>query len=227
MPASVRRSAPLRLRVPGTIIWTSPPKPYADTAVTRPDQPSPHLDEDASRARRTPDDVGQPVSRLRGASAAVDPHRAARVAVGLVLATLLVLTVVFALVGQHKNQQIDELRNHGVPVTYTVTTCHELLGGSGSNGAGFDCTGTYTLDGRRYVEALPGTAEHAPGDTVSAVAVPSDPTLLSTAAIVRSERASGSVYVLPAVFFVLFMAVLAVVALSRRRRRQKGQAGGV
>jgi Na+-transporting methylmalonyl-CoA/oxaloacetate decarboxylase gamma subunit len=194
--------------------------------VTRPYRPNPHTDEDAPRAERPPDEIDQPVSRLRGASAAVDPRRAARVAVGLVLATLLVLTVVFALVGQHKNQQIDELRNHGVPVTYTVTTCRELLGGSGSNGAGFDCTGTYTLDGHRYVEALPGTAEHAPGATVSAVAVPSDPTLLSTAAIVRSEHASGSVYVLPAVFFVLFMLVLAMVALSRRRRR-KGQAGGV
>ena len=86
-----------------------------------------------------------PISTLRGAGATLDPHRVARVAVGLVLATLLVLTVAFALIGQHKNQQIDELRQLGVPVTVTVTTCQELLGGSGSNGAGFACTGTYTF----------------------------------------------------------------------------------
>ena len=195
--------------------------------MTRPDPPDPYMDEDASRVERTEDDGDQPVSRLRGASAAVDPRRAARVAVGLVLATLLGLTIVFALVGQHKNEQIDELQNHGVPVTYTVTTCQELLGGSGSNGAGFNCTGTYRLDGHRYAEPLPGTADHAPGATVSAVAVPSDPTLLSTAAIVRSEHASANVYVLPAVFFVLFLLVLAAVALSRRRRSRRSQAGGV
>ena len=148
-------------------------------------------------------------------------------AVGLVLAALLGLTVAFAVIGQHKNQQIDELRQQGVPVTVTVTMCQELLGGSGSNGAGFACTGTYSLDGHRYSESLPGTAGHAPGATVAGVAVPSDPTLLSTAQIVQSEHTSWNVYVLPAVFFALFLLVIAAVVLQRRRRRRSGQAGGV
>jgi hypothetical protein len=148
------------------------------------------------------------------------------VAVGLVLGALLVLTVSFSLVGAHKNQQIDELRSHGVPVAFTVTTCQELLGGSGSNGAGFNCQGTYTLDGRRYREPLPGTAAHASGSTVAAIAVPSDPTLVSTAQIVRSEHASWHVYVLPAVFFVLFLAVVAAIAVRPLRRRRRGQAAG-
>jgi hypothetical protein len=149
------------------------------------------------------------------------------VAVGLVAGTLLVLAVVFSLVGEHKNQQIDELRSQGVPVAFTVTACQELLGGSGSNGAGFNCQGTYTLDGHRYTEPLPGTAPHAPGSTVAALAVPSDPTLVSTASIVRSERASWHVYVLPAVFFVLLLLVVAAVAAQRHRRRRGDQAGGV
>lgn len=194
--------------------------------MTCPLPPDGHRDEDAPPAEPTPD-THQPVSRLRGASAAVDSGRAARGALGLVLAGLLVLTIIFALVGRHKNEQIDELQNHGVPVTYTVTTCRQLLGGSGSNGAGFDCTGTYRLDGHRYAEPLPGTADHAPGDSLSAVAVPSDPALLSTAAIVRREQASASVYVLPAVFFVLFLLVLAGATRSRRRRSRRSQAGGV
>jgi hypothetical protein len=155
----------------------------------------------------------------------------AQVAVGLVLGTLLVLTIAFALVGAHKNQQIDELRNHGVPVTYTVTSCQGLLGGSGSNGAGFSCTGTYSIDGRRYREPLPGNSHYAPGATVAAIAVPTDPALFSTPQIVRSEHASWHVYVLPAVFFVLFLLVLAAVALSRHRHRHRrlptAQAGGV
>jgi hypothetical protein len=192
-----------------------------------PAPPDPHTEGNATRAELPRYEGDQPVSRLRGASASVDPHRAARVAVGVILAGLLVLTVVFTLVGQHKNQQIDELRGRGVPVTYTVTACQELLGGSGSNGAGFTCTGTYTLDGHRYSEPLPGTTAHAPGATVTAIAVPGDPRLMSTAAIVRSEHSSASVYVLPAVFFGLFVLVIGAVALQRRRRRQRCQAGGV
>ena len=188
--------------------------------MTTPAEPDPTAD----RSERT---HAQPLTTLRGAGATLDPHRVARVAVGLVLATLLVLTVAFALIGQHKNQQIDELRQQGVPVTVTVTTCQELLGGSGSNGAGFACTGTYTLGGHRYSEPVPGTTGHAPGATVAGVAVPSDPTLLSTAQIVRSEHTSWNVYVLPAVFFALFLLVIAAVVLQRRRRRRSGQAGGV
>jgi hypothetical protein len=188
-------------------------------AVTTPAEPSPTADRPGGM--RAP-----PISTLRGAGTTVDPHRVARVAVGLVLAALLVLTVAFALIGQHKNQQIDELRQQGVPVTVTVTRCQELLGGSGSNGAGFACTGTYALDGHRYSESLPGTTGHAPGATVAGVAVPSDPTLLSTAQIVQSERTSSDVYVLPAVFFALFLLVIAAIVLQRRRRR-RGQAGGV
>ncbi len=99
--------------------------------------------------------------------------------------------------------------------------------GAGATVQGYNCTGTYRLDGHRYGEPLPGTADHAPGATVSAVAVPSDPTLLSTAAIVRNEHASASVYVLSAVFFVLFLLVLAAVVLARRRRSRRDQAGGV
>lgn len=167
------------------------------------------------------------MSTLRGASAQVDPRQVARLGVGLVLATLLVLTVVFALVGAHKNQQANELRDHGVAVTYTVAKCIGELGGSGSNVAGYSCHGTYRIDGRRYAEPLPGNTFYQPGAAVPAVAVPSDPTLLSVPSIVRSERSSWHVYVLPAVFFVLFLLVVAAVAVSRRRRRHRVQAGGV
>jgi hypothetical protein len=194
--------------------------------VTAPDTHTPDPSHARSDTGRASD---QPVSTLRGAGARVNPRRVARVAVGLVLGTLLVLTIAFVLVGAHKNQQIDELRNQGVPVTYTVTSCQGLLGGSGSNAAGFSCTGTYSIDGRRYREPLPGSSQHAPGATVAAIAVPSDPALLSTPQIVQSEHASWYVYVLPTVFFVAFLLVLAAVALSRRRRRRQPavQAGGV
>ena len=71
--------------------------------------------------------------------------------------TLAVLVVVFTVAGVHKNSQINRLRHDGVPVTVTVTNCLGLMGGSGSNAAGYSCTGTFTIDGTRYTESLPGT----------------------------------------------------------------------
>jgi hypothetical protein len=161
----------------------------------------------------------QPVSTLRGAGAAVDTRVVGRVVLAVVLVTLGVLVVVFSVVGEHKNAQIDELHNQGVPVTFTVDHCIGLLGGSGTNGAGYACTGSYELGGHRYHRPLPGYAYHAPGATVRAVAVPSDPTLVSTAAIVRTDHASARVYILPGVFFAVLVALLAVVLVVRRQRR--------
>lgn len=159
------------------------------------------------------------VSTLRGASVSVDGRRVAQVVVGLLLAALAVLGVVFIVAGINKNQQINELKDHGVPVTYVVSKCLGLLGGSGSNGAGYACQGSYTIDGRRFFEDLPGTSLYAPGDRVSALSVRSDPTLLSTPAIVDSERASGSVFIPPAVLLGVCALLGGAVLLRHRQHR--------
>lgn len=159
------------------------------------------------------------ISALRGASVSVDGRRAAQVVVGLFLATLAVLGVVFIVVGVNKNQQINELKDHGVPVTYVVSTCVGLLGGSGSNGAGYSCQGTYTIDGHRYSQNLPGSSLYASGDRVEAISVRSDPTLLSTPAILAGERASANVFVLPAV--LLGACALLGFAVLLRLRQQR------
>jgi len=139
--------------------------------------------------------------------------------VGLVLATLAVLGIVFIVVGINKNDQINELKDQGVPVTYVVSKCLGLLGGSGSNGAGYSCQGSYTVDGRRYFENLPGSTLYAAGVRVKAISVRSDPTLLSTPAILNSERASASVFILPVVLLGL-CALLALAVLLRHGRRR-------
>ena len=138
--------------------------------------------------------------------------------VGLVLATLAVLGIVFIVVGINKNNQINELKDHGVPVTFVVSKCLGLLGGSGSNGAGYACEGSYTVDGRRYVEKLPGSTLYASGARVKAISVRSDPTLLSTPAILNSERTSASVFILPAVLLGLCLLLTLAVLLRHRRR---------
>jgi len=158
------------------------------------------------------------IGRLRGAGVQVDGRRVGQVVIGIVLATLAILAVVFAAVGVHTNQQDDRLHHDGVPVTFTVTGCLGLLGGSGSNAAGYSCHGTYALDGHRYREQLPGNSFHRPESTVAAIAVPGDPALVSPASIVATEHSSASVFVLPAIMAGILLLLVALLVVLRRRR---------
>jgi hypothetical protein len=182
----------------------------------------------------TTDDVAShnadaPVSTLRGASASVDARRAAQVVVGLILATLAVLGILFIVVGINKNDQINELKDHGVPVTYVVSKCLGLLGGSGSNATGYSCQGSYTIDGRRFFQNLPGSSLHAPGARVKAISVRSDPNLLSTPAIVNSERACSSFRVCSweCARFSLSLCCCGATGAARQRGTADRQVGGV
>jgi hypothetical protein len=165
------------------------------------------------------------VGQLRGAGVSVDGRRVGQVVIGIVLVTLLVLTIVFTLVGVHTNQQDDRLHDNGVPVTFTVTGCLGLLGGSGSNAAGYSCRGSYTLHGRTYSEPLPGDSFHRPGSTVAAVAVPGDPALVSPTSIVVTEHSSASVFVLPIILFAALLVLVAVLLALHRRRQGPEPAG--
>jgi hypothetical protein len=166
------------------------------------------------------DRTDERVGRLRGAGVEVNGRRVGQVAFGIVLATLAILAIVFTIVGVHTNQQDDRLHNDGVPVTFTVTGCLGLLGGSGSNAAGYSCQGTYTLDGARYHEQLPGNSFHRPGSTVAAIAVPGDPALVSPASIVATEHSSAGVFVLPAILLIALLVLVALLIVLRRRRQR-------
>jgi hypothetical protein len=112
-----------------------------------------------------------------------------------------------------------------VPVTFTVTGCLGLLGGSGSNAAGYSCRGTYTLDGKLYSGVqLPGDSLHRPGSTVAAIAVPGDPALVSPASIVATEHSSAGAFVLPVVLAAILLLLVAMLLLRRRRRQATGSA---
>jgi hypothetical protein len=171
-------------------------------------------------------DPGNRVGQLRGAGVSVDGRRVGQVAIGIVLVTLAVLAIVFTIVGIHTNQQDDRLHHDGVPVTFTVSGCLGLLGGSGSNAAGYSCRGTYTLDGKRYSGVqLPGASFHRPGSTVAAIAVPGDPALVSPASIVATEHSSAGAFVLPVVLAAILVVLVVLLLLLRRRRRPEGPAG--
>jgi hypothetical protein len=164
------------------------------------------------------------VGTLRGATVSFNPRRVVQVAVGLVLATLAVTAIVLAVAGVHSNDQINRLQTQGQPVTVTVTGCLGLLGGSGSNDAGYSCNGSYRLAGHVYREPLPGSTFYRPGTKLASIAVPGDPALVSPATIVNSQQASNGVFVVPIVLGVILLALIAVLVLKNRPGRRQSTA---
>jgi hypothetical protein len=162
--------------------------------------------------------MSAPLTTLRGAAVDVDVRRAARVIAVIVLAALAVIVASLFVADANTNAEITSLQRHGVVVDITVTGCDALLGGSGSNAAGYRCWGTFELHGRRYHETVPDGSLHAIGTKVSVIAADNDPGLIATVHQVRSERASWSVFTVPTVLLVVLIASLLAIVLRRRRR---------
>jgi len=162
----------------------------------------------------------RPVTTLRGAGVDVDPRRAGQLVLGVALVALAVVAVVLLVAGIQKNAQADALAHHGVAVDVTVSGCSGLLGGSGSNAAGYRCTGSYTFDGRHYERDIPGDSLLGAGTVIRGVTTPGDPGLLSTPAMVDAQQASWRVYLAPAIIFAVLAVTLATVVLLRRRRNR-------
>ncbi|HXQ59452.1 MAG TPA: hypothetical protein VN799_05115 [Acidimicrobiales bacterium] len=149
----------------------------------------------------------------------MNTRRVGGVIVGLSLTGLAVLAGALFAAGVHKNTQITSLRRHGVAVEITVSGCLGLLGGSGSNAAGYSCRGSFVLAGHRENEPIPGDTLLPPGTRLRGVAVPGDPALVTTAGALAREHASWRVYIVPTVLAVVL--VLSVGALVLRRRRPR------
>ncbi len=152
----------------------------------------------------------------------VDRRRLGLVVVASVLTALTASSIVLFVVGAHHNSQIDELQR-GVPVEATVSNCLGLLGGSGSNAAGYSCLGTYVVDGHRYSEPIPSSSAQRVGSRVPLIAARGDLALVATPAQLRNERSSWRVFVLPSLLLVLVL-LLAVTALVLRRRTGRPEA---
>lgn len=164
--------------------------------------------------------LGEPVTTLRGASVNADARRVTHLAAGACLMALAAAVILLFLAGVEKNAQITRLRNQAVPVEVTVSGCIGLMGGSGSNVAGYACRGEFTLAGHRYREAIPGNALYSPGTRIRAVAVPQDPALVSTPRALGTQQASEKVFLLPAVLLALLGVFAAALALKRENLRR-------
>jgi hypothetical protein len=204
-------------------------RPMTAPELTAPRGPASGHADVASREAGPPDG---PLMTLRGAGVEVDARRAGRVVVGVCISALAVLAVVLFVAGADKNAQITSLRHHGVPVEVTVSGCLGLLGGSGSNQAGYACTGTYTLGGHRHQEAIPGNTFLATGAKLRGVTLPGDPALLSTVGAVATEHPSWRVFIVPTILVIIVVLLVGKLALRRRHDSRpattlsEGLAGG-
>lgn len=163
---------------------------------------------------------------LRGAQVSVDPGRVRSALVAVVLVSLGAASALLLLAGLHANQRVSRLRSQGVPVSLTVTGCLGQLGGSGSNAVGYRCRVSYRLDGQRLDAALPGTARYATGSVLAGLAVPAEPGLVTTPALLSGQRATASVFILPALMAAVVATASGWLGLrpARRRRRSGGAA---
>ena len=159
---------------------------------------------------------------LRGAGVQVDTARAGRVVLVLLLVTLVVVGLVLLVAGYRKNSQVDDLRAHGVPVSVTVADCLGLMGGSGSNTAGYECTGTYTVRHTTYTEGIPGSTFYRQGTHVAGVVSSDDPGLLSTPSTVASSHPTVTLYVVGAALLLVAGAIVVWLLLRRRARGHHG-----
>jgi hypothetical protein len=162
------------------------------------------------------------VTKLRGAGVDIDPRRAGRAVVAVCLLALAVVAVILLIAGLEKNAQSDSLHKHGVPVAVTVDSCLGLLGGSGSNPAGYACKGTYTFGGHLYRQNIPGAGELRAGTVIRGIIVPTDPGLLSTPALVADQHASWRVFIAPVILLVV-LALAGGALLFRHRRARVGR----
>jgi len=159
-----------------------------------------------------------------GGGVDVGARRVAAVLVVAGVAILLTLAIVLAVEAAGQNSRIDRLHASGVPVSVRVTGCLAMASGTGITESGYQCRGTFPLRGHRYEEIIGGTSDqHATGEMLRGVAVPDDPSILSTAASVAAMRSSWTAYGTAA---ALFLSALLTAGLAGWRYRSARRRAG-
>lgn len=162
--------------------------------------------------------IDRHVASLRGAEAVKIGERSLRVA-GTVLVVLCAAVLVAGVVSaSSSNARISRMKSRGIPVVVRVTGCFGNIGGSGSNGAGFTCHGSYSVDGVTYREVIGSMGTFvSSGTSVHCFADPSHHNSIELADAVKTSRTSLTAY------FVLgaLAVVLLAVALALRRVARK------
>jgi hypothetical protein len=155
-----------------------------------------------------------------GGGIEIEPSRLVRVAIGVCVVLLVGIVIDMTISAANQESRQARLRQQGVPVEVVVTGCLGSGSGSGQTVAGYTCRGTYTLGGHRYNEVIGGTTVvHPVGQQLRAVAVPSEPTLVSTADGVARKHSSWTPYITPAILGALAIALALAFFLWPQWRR--------
>ena len=160
-------------------------------------------------------------SGLRGPEVSFNKQRVVAAVVILSLVSLALLAVVLTVGVIRNDAQQTRLRHGGIPVTVTVVGCLGQLGGSGTNAAGYTCTGSYSVDGARYEVPIGGVTTFYPeGHTLDGVVDPNEHSTVYTASSVSTMHASWTEWIAPVLLFVAFLVVVALVLVRSRRARR-------
>jgi hypothetical protein len=159
---------------------------------------------------------------IRGAGGVLNRRVAVRGVVGFCLVLLSTMTVVLATQAIRERSRELRLRDHGVAVEVTVTGCVAIASGTGITESGFNCRGSFVLNGRTDAAVIGGTQALYPvGAVVQAVADPNDPTNLSTATAVNARHASSTAFIPAAITFLLLIVLIAGVGWRTRRSKRR------
>jgi hypothetical protein len=143
-----------------------------------------------------------------GVGVPTDSRHVLRVAVFALLAALAVLTVALTIDAFRQDSRNHRLRDHGVAVQVTVTSCVGTATGTGITVNGFTCRGSFGLRGHRYDEVIGGSSQlHAAGDVVQGVADPDSPSTLSTAQAVGAVSSDARPFIFAAIPALAFLMV--------------------
>jgi hypothetical protein len=151
----------------------------------------------------------------------IDTRRLVLVILGLVILVMATLVVVTAIDAAQHNSRVSRLQQRGVPVDVTVTSCLGLASGTGITVDGFQCRGTFALEGHTYNEVIGGSSVNIPpGTTVHAVVVPREPSSLSTKATAASKDAAWKSYLTAGVLLLITILLTVGWLLLRARWRR-------
>jgi hypothetical protein len=158
--------------------------------------------------------------------ARVEPARVLRAGAGLVILVLTVSAVVLTISAARGNARLNKLHHHGIRVDAAVSGCVGISSGIAMAIEYWECRATYNLGGQQFNEVIRGNrANLGAGRTVTAVAVPGDPALLSTPGAAAQKLSPGSAYVAPSILGALAVIGLgALVVWTHRRHRRAASA---
>jgi hypothetical protein len=161
-----------------------------------------------------------------GGGAHIDPRVLAAILIWLLVGVLAALAIYFAVAGSRESSRLSTLRHRGVPVTGTVTGCVGISSGVGMGIEYWQCRASYTLAGQTFSAVINGSRGLLEtGQRVGAIAVPGEPSLLSTVSSVHGSGSSETDSVIAAVLGAVAVVVGAgwlQLERARRRRQRKG-----